>query len=53
MVSAALVAQRVVDEEAVTAVEPADGKPKIPPAGPGAGKARPPAESNAAKAVPT
>ena len=53
VVSAALVAQREVDEEAVTAAEPADGKPKIPPAGPGAGKARPPAESNAAKAVPT
>ena len=52
MVSAALVAQREVDEEAVMAVEPADGKPKIPPAGPGAGKARPPAESDAAKAVP-
>ena len=28
-------------------VEPADGEPKIPPAGPGAGKARPPAESDA------
>ena len=41
MVSAALVAQREVNEEAVTAAEPADGKPKIPPAGPGAGKARP------------
>ena len=34
------------------AAEPADGKPKIPPAGPGAGKARPPAESDATKAVP-
>ena len=52
VVSAALVAQREVDEEAVTAAEPADGKPKIPPAGPGAGKARPPAESDATKAVP-
>ena len=41
VVSAALVAQREVDEEAVAAAEPADGKPKIPPAGPGAGKARP------------
>ena len=39
VVSAALVAQREVDEEAVTAAEPADGKPKIPPAGPDAGKA--------------
>ena len=45
-------AQREVDEEAVTGAEPADGKPKIPPAGPGAGKARPPAESDATKAVP-
>ena len=53
VVSAALVAQREVNEEAVTAAEPADGKPKIPPAGPGAGKARPPAESDATKAVPT
>ena len=52
MVSAALVAQREVDEEAVTTAEPADGKPKIPPAGPVAGKARPPAESDATKAVP-
>ena len=52
VVSAALVAQREVDEETVTAAEPADGKPKIPPAGPGADKARPPAESGATKAVP-
>ena len=36
----------------MTAAEPANGKPKIPPAGPGAGKARPPAESDATKAVP-
>ena len=42
-----------VDEEAVMAAEPTDGKPKIPPAGPGANKARPPAESGATKAVPT
>ena len=41
VVSVALVAQREVNEEAVTVAEPADGKPKIPPAGPGAGKARP------------
>ena len=34
------------------AAEPADGKPKIPPEGPGVGKARPPAESDAAEAVP-
>ena len=30
VVSAALVAQREVDEEAAMAAEPADGKPKIP-----------------------
>ena len=41
VVSAALVAQREVDEEAVAMAELADGEPKIPPAGPGAGKARP------------
>ena len=52
MVSATLVAQREVDEEAAMAAEPADGKPKIPPARPGADKARPPAESDATKAVP-
>ena len=47
VVSAALVAQRQVDEEAVATAELADGKPKIPPAGPDAGKARPLAESDA------
>ena len=52
VVSAALVAQREVHEEAVAMAEPADGKPKIPPAGPGAGKARPPAESDAIGAMP-
>ena len=52
VVSAALVAQREVNEEAVTTAEPADGEPEIPPAGPGAGKARPPAESDAIGAVP-
>ena len=52
VVSVALVAQREVNVEAVTAAEPADGKPKIPPAGPGAGKARPPAESDAIRATP-
>ena len=51
VVSAALVAQREVDEEAVATAGPADGEPKIPPAGPGAGKARPPAESDATEAV--
>ena len=43
VVSAALVAQREVDEEAVATAGPADGTSEIPPAGPGAGKARPPA----------
>ena len=52
VVSAALVAQREVDEEEVAMAEPVDGEPKIPPAGPAAGKARPPAESDATKAVP-
>ena len=47
VVSAALVAQREVDEEAVATVGPADGKSGIPPAGPGAGKARPPVETDA------
>ena len=42
VVSAALVAQREVDEEAVAPAGPADGKSETPPAGPGAGKARPP-----------
>ena len=51
VVSTALVAQREVNEEALTAAEPAGGKPKIPPTGPGAGKARPPAESDATEAV--
>ena len=51
VVSAALVAQRKVDEGAVTAAEPSDGKPKNPPAGPGAGKAGPPAGSDATEAV--
>ena len=46
VVSAALVAQREVDEEAVATTEPADGKPKIPPVGPAAGKARPPTGSD-------
>ena len=52
VVNTALVAQREVDEEAVATTEPADGEPKIPPAGPGAGKARPPAESDAVGATP-
>ena len=52
VVSAALVAQREVDEEAVAAEEPVDGRPKIPLAWLGAGKAMPTAESDATKAVP-
>ena len=41
VVSAALVAQREVDEEVVATAGPADDTSEIPPAGPGAGKARP------------
>ena len=52
VVSAALVAQREVDEEAVTTAGPADGKPENPPVGPGAGKARPPVESDAIETGP-
>ena len=42
VVSAALVAQREVDEEAMATTRLTDGKSEIPPAGRGAGKARPP-----------
>ena len=52
VVSAALVAQREVDEEVVAVAGPADGASEIPLAGPGAGKARPPAESDAIRATP-
>ena len=52
VVGAALVAQREVDEEALATAGLADGKPEIPPAGPGAGKARPPAESDAIRTGP-
>ena len=52
MVTAALVAEREVDEEAVAMAGPADGKSEIPPAGPGAGKARPPAESDTVRTGP-
>ena len=45
--SAALVAQREVNEEAAATAGLADGEPDFPLAGPGAGKARPPAESDA------
>ena len=53
VVSAALVAQREVDEEAVATAGRADGEPELPPAGPGAGKARPPTESDAGEAEAT
>ena len=52
VVSAALVAQREVDKEAATTARRADDEPGLPPAGPGAGKAKPPAEFDATKAVP-
>ena len=45
-------AQREVDEEAVATAGPVDGKSEIPPAGPGAGKARPPAESGTIRMEP-
>ena len=47
VVSAALVAQREVNEEAVATAGLADDESELPSAGPGAGRARPPAESNA------
>ena len=53
VVSAALVAQREVDEEAVATAGLEDGTSEIPPAGPGADEARPPAESDAIGAGPT
>ena len=52
VVSAALVAQREVDEEAVATAGLADGKPEIPLAGPDADKARPPAESDTIRTGP-
>ena len=52
MVSAALVAQREVDEEAVATAGPADGEPEIPPAGPCAGKAAPPAGFDVGRTEP-
>ena len=52
MVSAALVAQREVDEEAVATAGLMDGKPEIPPAGPDASKARPPADSDTIRTGP-
>src|SRR4051812_4197704 len=53
VVSAALVAQKEVDEETTMAAGPAEGELKIPSAGPGADKARPPTESGATKAMQT
>ena len=52
VVSAALVAQREIDKEAVATVGLADCKSKTPPTGPGAGKARLPAETDAVRAGP-
>ena len=50
VVSAALVAQREVDEEAVAVARLSDDEPELPPAGSGAGKAGHPAEFGAGKA---
>ena len=52
VVSAALVAHWALDKEAVAVAGLADGKPEIPLAGPDAGKARPPAESDAIRTGP-
>ena len=52
VVSAALVAQREVGEEAAAMAGRADDEPELPPAGPGAGEARPPAESDAGRTGP-
>ena len=52
VVSAALVAQREVDEEAVATAGLADDKPEISLAGPDAGNARPPAEYDAISTGP-
>ena len=46
-------AQREVDEEAAAMAGLADGEPELLPAGAGAGKARPPAESDAGRTGPT
>ena len=52
MVSAALVAQREVDEEAVATTGLADGEPGPPPTGPGVGKEKPPAEPDVIRTGP-
>ena len=49
VVSAALVAQRELEEEAAVAVEPSDGRPGLSPAGPDVGKAEPPARPGPGK----
>ena len=53
VVSAALVAQREVDEEAMATAGLADGKPELPSAGPSGSKARPPIESGTGEAEAT
>ena len=52
VVSVALVAHWEIDKDAVAAAGLADGKPKVPPAGPDTGKARPLAESDAIRTGP-
>ena len=52
VVSAALVAQREVDEEAAAAAESADGKPEPSPAGLGPGKTESPAEAETSATGP-
>ena len=53
VVSAALVAQREVDEKAATAAEPTEGKSKPSPAGLDPGKTVSPAGANASATGPT
>ena len=52
VVSVALVAEREVDEEAVTTAGLTDGKSELPPTGPDADKARPTIGSNASGTGP-
>ena len=49
VVSAALVAQRELEEEAVVTAEPSDGGPESSPVGPDAGKAEAPARPGPGK----
>ena len=53
VVSAALVAQREVDEKAATAAEPTEGKPKPSPVGLDPGKIESPAGASASTTGPT